>query len=239
MLFHSSFNCPTKQQLYQYQHCNSNIGNSNQCDDVNSSRCHLLCICTNHHVLDTILLCLHISTSAVAAAKPSVAATCAMKTGKGGTCRAVERPTPTSHKGKSTFLIIKLRTLADEKLLFQAQYFSPAQSRKVQFRSNSLGVKDLSPYFSSWVCSWITARVLSFSKFHPASKFNLDHLQFRSFFVRGTKTIQCGSFYFYTIVISFKKREYAVFLITFCIHKTSFELSILLIITEGNPPLLS
>lgn len=145
MLFHSSFNCPTKQQLYQYR--NANIGNSNQCDDINSSRCHLLCIRTNHHVLDTILLCLHISTSVVAAAKPSVAAMSAMKTA--GTCRAVERPTPTSRKGKSTFLIIKLRTLAGEKLLFQAQYFSPAQFRKVQFRSNSLGVKDLSPYFSS------------------------------------------------------------------------------------------
>lgn len=127
----SSFNCPTNQQLHTYR--SSNIGNSNRYDYSDSSKCRLLCIRTNHHVLDVIPLCLHISASVVAAAKPSVAAACAMKTGKEGICRAVEGPVPTSHEGKATSLIMKLKSLAAEKLLFQAQYFSPEQRE----RSNS------------------------------------------------------------------------------------------------------
>jgi len=148
-----------------------------------------------------------------------------METGQGGISRAAERPTPTSHKGKPTFPVIKLKPLAAETLLFQAQYFSPEQTERCNSKDHAWRKGSLSLLFFS---SLFTdhCQSLSFAKLHPASEFNLDHPQFRSFSVSGNKTIQCCSFYFYAIVISFKKSKYAGFLMTTYIHKIHFKLSI-------------
>lgn len=121
----------------QYSNCTvTNTGNSNQYDGSSSTH-HLLCIHTNPHVLDTILLCLHIGTSAVASAKPSVAAMCAVTRGR-GICTAVERPVPTTHEGKPTFPVIKLKSLCAEKLLCQAQCFTPKQAGSYNSKTTCL-----------------------------------------------------------------------------------------------------